>query len=356
MKPNKIHDILDVARACRNINENFYPLFIGAPGIGKSQIVQQWCKQRKMPFIDLRAAYLESPDLIGFPSIERKGTRAVTVHNTPEFWPFEGEGVLLLEEPNRGTTSVMNTFMQLLTDRKVHNYELPTGWMIVGCINPDGNEYDVNTMDSALKNRFAIFDVEYDKKSFVDFMYAKNWEKTVIMFIESNTWTYSDPESLGNVPGSKYISPRTFAQVNAILKAGVAGDNEMLLLENILGKNVGRQFFNFRHNEQPVLYSDLIRDKKAALKKLADFCRPKDYKAGYISITIRDIVETNEITDDLLAEVALTLPADQAPALIQELEFKRNDDSILRRLCRTYPKIQERLQSVLMGKLSDGSK
>ena len=136
MTPETIFEILDVAMQIRKNGDVFNPLFVGPPGVGKSQIVQQWAKKNNLPFIDLRAAYLEAPDLIGFPSIETKSNnKKVTVHNIPEFWPEEGTtGVMLLEEPNRGTTSVLNTFMQLLTDRKVHKYTLPEGWIIVGCI------------------------------------------------------------------------------------------------------------------------------------------------------------------------------------------------------------------------------
>jgi hypothetical protein len=349
MKPSNIFDVMDLARRARQKNLVFNPLFEGPPGIGKSQIVQEWCKKNNLPFIDLRAAYLESPDLIGFPSIEVVKGRQVTKHHTPEFFPTEGEGVLLLEEPNRGTTSVMNTFMQLLTDRKVHNYELPPGWIIVGCINPEGEQYDTNHMDAALKDRFEIFKVGYDKKSFVEHMKASDWDSFVVSFVETNTFSYVAPEDVGSIAGSKYISPRTLSKLNAALKAGIPEIMEIEIYESVLGKNVGKAFYQFKHDEAPVGYKDLLDKEKKSLAKLKTFSDPQNYKMGHISITVKDIVDNGEISDELLAKVILAIPADQGPHLISELEFKRKEKAgtILDRVCGNFPEVRKYLRDIL---------
>jgi hypothetical protein len=346
MKPSDIYAVMDLARRARTNDEIFNPLFVGAPGIGKSQIVQDWCKQHSLPFIDLRAAYLEAPDLIGFPSIEVKNDRQITVHNIPEFWPqeTEWEGVILLEEPNRGTTSVMNTFMQLLTDRKVHKYELPKKAIIVGCINPESEYFDVNTMDAALKDRFEIFEVVYDKPAFLSYMKKKDWDVNLQMFVETGTWKYTPLEDLG----TKYLSPRTFSKLNAALKSEVPESLELTIYESILGKNVGQSFYQFMHDEQPVLYKDILESTSKALRRLTKFSDPKDYKSVHVTITIRDIVEKNDIKDELLSEVCLVIPADQALDLLKQLSFKRKDDALLERIIKEFPEVKKYLKAVLV--------
>ena len=348
MKQTDIYAIMDLARRARQNHRKFNPLFVGPPGIGKSEIIQDWCKINNLPFIDLRAAYLEAPDLIGFPSVEKSGDRQITVHNVPEFWPVDGEGVLLLEEPNRGTTSVMNTFMQLLTDRKVHKYCLPDGWIICGAINPENEHNDVNVMDTALKDRFEIFEVNYDKKTFINFMQLNDWDKNIQMFIESNTWTYSKPEDIGEAIGNKYISPRTFSKLNAALLSQVPKEMELDIYESVLGKNVGRAFFQFMNDEQPVLYKDIVKNPKSAFNKLKKFSDPKDYKAGHISLTMKDVVENHDIkNDDLLAQILLNIPADNGPALISELEYKQKDPTLLDRMVKNYPEIKRYFRDIL---------
>jgi hypothetical protein len=332
MKPVKIFTVLDLARTIRGNKGKFNPLFVGPPGLGKSEIVQAWANQNQLPFIDLRAAYLESPDVIGFPSVEKINGRQITVHNTPEFWPTEGEGVLLLEEVNRANTSVMNTFMQLLTDRKVHNYTLPEGWIIVGCINPEGSEYDVNTMDAALKDRFEIFKVEYDKETFVNFMKESSWDKNISMFVQSNSWQYFEPAEVVNNPGAKYLSPRTFSKLNNVLKSSfpLSADDELMTYKTILGDNVGKTFYDFKYNQRPILYGELLTNTEVALRMLKGYANPDDMKNDLISITVQDIIENKEITDDMLVKVLEVLPVDAGVSLICDLEFVRKEKILVR--------------------------
>lgn len=349
MKPSKIFDIMDLTHKIRKQNRVFNPLFVGPPGIGKSEIIQQWCKKTGIPFIDLRLAYLEAPDVIGYPEINSLSNgRRVTSHITPEFWPSEGEGVILLDEVNRANTSMTNTIMQLLTDRRVHNYELPPGWMVVSCVNPETKEYDVNTMDAALKNRFEIFDVEYSKDAFVNYMKENDWDRQLVMFVESGTWVYTSPDKVAATPGSKYISPRNMSKLNAALKAGIeTEEDELLVFESVLGRTYGTSFYSFLHNQRPVLFKEIKESTKSALKRLEAFCDPNNYKNSQISITMRDIIEDNTIEDELLIKVLLILPADQGPSLIRELEIKRKDDTLLKRLMDTSKSLHNYYKEIL---------
>lgn len=358
MKPSKIFTIMDLARRARQAGEVFNPLFVGPPGLGKSSVVQAWCVKNNLPFIDLRSAYLESPDVIGFPSIENIDGKQTTVHNTPEFWPTDPnwEGVILLEEPNRGTTSIMNCWMQLLTDRKVHKYSLPKGAMIAGCINPEGAEYDVSAMDFALKDRFEIFDVSYDKDSFVSYMKEAGWHKDIILFVESGIFQYVLPENIKNVPGAKYISNRTLSKANAALKAGFDPEDEILIYNTVLGSLVGKDFYNFRHNESPVFYYDLIHSLPNSLSKLAKFSDPANFKNGMIGITIKDVVENGEISDELLVKLIKVIPVDQSYSLVQDLEHKRKDDQLLIRLVKSHPEVKELYASTLKSGKKDVKK
>lgn len=353
MKPAEIFDIMDLTRKSTQNGDVFNPLFSGPPGVGKSHIVQAWANKNNLPFIDLRIAYMEAPDLIGFPSIETRDGRQITVHNIPEFLPSEGEGVLLLEEPNRGTSSVMNCLMQLLTDRKIHKYTLPKGWMVVGCIN-EGSIYETGEMDPALKNRFVPFNVTYDKPSFQKYMADTNYHIAIQNFIEAGFWTFKLPEEVGNVPGSKYISPRTWSQVNSALGAGDDAQlrtHELTIYEAILGTNIAKDFYNFRYNESPVMFADLKKSKKASLKKLEKFADPNNYKNGMISLTVKDIIDDGTIEDDLLSALIEVLPVEQGKALIHGLEYKRGDKSILHRLGNKNSKIKDLFKSIInLGK------
>lgn len=349
MKPSHIFTVMDTALEARRIGETFTPLFSGEAGLGKSQIVQQWVKKQRsrnpnFGFIDLRIAYMEAPDLIGLPEneivTEGGQTFRITNHYSPDFWPrdMKSEGLLLLEEPNRGTTGTMNCLMQLLTDRKVHKYVLPEGWVIAACVNPDSSEYDVNTMDAALKDRFEEFEVEFDHVTFSDYVEAAQWHEKVQMFVNSGIWTYKTAKELAK--GGKYISPRTWSKVNAAEKAGVGKNRNLhrLCTYSILGKDIGKEYHSFCYDQAPVTAGDILKDKDKAFDRLKLQSNPNTYQGDMIAATVESIEKAyggakkdcskEQIDEDTMAEVAKIIPADHAVHLIKSCGFKQSKGQI----------------------------
>lgn len=356
MKPIRILDTLTLAYKAGKAGQIFNPLFTGDAGLGKSAICQLFVEKMRTTgfpdhgiepnpnygFLDLRIAYMEAPDLIGFPESEtdENGLRR-TVHNVPEFWPTDEnwEGLILLEEPNRGTTGVMNCLMQMLTDRKIHKYTFPKGAIFAGCINPDTAEYDVNAMDAALRNRFEEYEIEYDAVSFMDHIEKKNWNESIQMFISSGTWIFKDTQSIAE--GAKYISPRTWSKVNAAEIAGLRDDRRLHseTVRSILGREIGNEYHKFCYDEAPVTNKDLIESKTKALNRLKKQSDVNNYKGDMIAVTVDSIIanysckranvdEKFQVGEDLMAEVAKIIPSDQAINLIKGCGFKQSNGAI----------------------------
>lgn len=368
MKPSHITTIMDTALAARNAGEVFNPMFTGEAGLGKSQIVQQWVKEQqkrnpKFGFLDLRIAYMEAPDLIGLPENEvLKDGSKVTTHYQPSFWPrdMESEGLILLEEPNRGTTGIMNCLMQLLTDRQVHNYELPKGWLIAACINPEGNEYDVNTMDVALKDRFEEFEVEYDGLNFLSFMESQNWNESIQRHVGDGLWIYKTSKEIGQ--SGKYISPRTWSKVNAAEKAGIRKNRNLhrIVVQSILGKDIGNEYHKNCYDQAPVTAKELIDNKTAALAKLKEHSSPDTYKGDMLAATVESITKNyggakkdckaDQVDEDTMAEVAKIIPADYAVNLIKGCGFKQTKgrmSDFFNDFCKRHPELIDVLKANL---------
>jgi hypothetical protein len=151
-------DVLDVAyRARRAV------LLEGATGIGKSQIVAQFAARRGIEARVLDLSLLEPPDLVGLPVIASGRTE----YACPAELPTSGRGVLLLEELNRAELPVMQPALQLLSARRLHGYELPEGWTCIAAINPEDDDYQVHTLDPALRARFLGLHVHADRENWL---------------------------------------------------------------------------------------------------------------------------------------------------------------------------------------------
>jgi hypothetical protein len=120
----------------------------GAPGGGKSSVVRQAAATLGLEFRDLRATLLDPVDLRGLPSVANQKT----VWNPPEFLPEDGSGVLLLDELAQAPPLVQNAFFQLVLDRRLGEYQLPDGWVVLAASN--------RVEDRALNNRFLHLDLE----------------------------------------------------------------------------------------------------------------------------------------------------------------------------------------------------
>lgn len=349
MKPSAIKDVLDLAWLSKDEEDKFIPIFSGDAGIGKSQIIQQWSKDMNeklqkeggFKYIDVRIAYFEQPDMIGFPESENDANgKRRTVHNLPEIWPTEGKGIIVFEEPNRGTTGVMNCLMQVLTDRKIHKYELPPGWIMAAAVNPDSAEYDVNAMDAALKNRFVEYEVEYDHETFVSYMERKNWDNNIRMFVKSGAWIFKSAKQIGRE--GKYISPRTWSQLNVAERNGLSNSRTMHYMTTIsvLGKDIGQAYHKFCYDEAPVLAKDLVTKKRDSLEKLKKQSKADAYRGDMIAITVesicknysgeeKDDVKAEKVGEQTMSEVAKIIPSDQAINLIKECIWQGTKGSVV---------------------------
>ena len=139
-----------LSRLCRLANVSLF--LWGAHGIGKSSLVREVAEEDGVGFIDLRCAQLDSVDLRGFPEKSENGR---TRFLPPDDLPFGGEGILFLDELNRAGSDVTAALFQLVLDRKIGQYVLPSGWSIVAAGNFDGQGYDVQSLDMAFLDRFC---------------------------------------------------------------------------------------------------------------------------------------------------------------------------------------------------------
>src|SRR5689334_19301501 len=116
-------------------------LLEGPTGIGKSEIVRSVAETLGIATTVLDLSLLEPPDLVGLPVVKDGRTE----YALPAVLPKAGAGILLLEELNRAERYIQQPALQLLSARRLHEYELPPDWVCVATVNPQTAEYHVTT-------------------------------------------------------------------------------------------------------------------------------------------------------------------------------------------------------------------
>jgi hypothetical protein len=71
----------------------------------------------------------------------------------------------------------------LILDRRLGNYEVPTGWAIFAAGNRQGDRGVTYTMPAPLANRFSHFDVDINVDDWVAWAYKNNIDERIIAFV-----------------------------------------------------------------------------------------------------------------------------------------------------------------------------
>ena len=137
------------------------PVFIwGAPGIGKSALVEQFAREVEMPCVSLLGSQLAPEDIIGIPQIR-------------------GE----TSELNACTQEVQKAFYSLIHERRIGEYHLPEGSIVVGAGNRAQDSAIVKTMSSALINRMFHVQMKADARQWIKWAQSEGLHPWVIDYI-----------------------------------------------------------------------------------------------------------------------------------------------------------------------------
>jgi len=157
----------------------------GPPGVGKSDAVRQMGARFSCKVIDIRLNIREPVDLRGIPVPNTK-TQTVTWYTPDELPQVERdgeEGILFLDEINTASPAMMAVAFGLVLDRKVGDYELPAGWVIVAAGNRVSDRAAAQRMPTALRNRFAHHVVMPDVNAWADWANTNGIAPELVAFL-----------------------------------------------------------------------------------------------------------------------------------------------------------------------------
>ena len=194
------------------------PVYIwGAPGIGKSALVEQFAESVGLPCVSLLGSQLAPADIIGIPQI-KDGTSEFL---PPKMIARKEPYVLFLDELNACSQEVQKAFYSLIYEKRVGEYHLPEGSIIIGAGNRMQDGAIVKTMSSALLNRMFHVQMKVDSSQWLAWAYQNGIHTWVTDYITQR------PDHLFSEPPKTeepYSTPRSWHMLSDILKEYRAGE------------------------------------------------------------------------------------------------------------------------------------
>ncbi len=201
--------LLDVAR-----DAELPVLLVGRHGIGKSEYLESWARDRGLaPFV-LDLSLLEATDLTGIPYLDRGTTRFAPPATLP---PSDAREPTLLvpEELNRCDRSVRQPCLQLLTTRRLNEYRLPAGCFLAACVNPPETGYDVDEIDEALASRFVTIHVEPERRAWLAWARASGAPDLLLRFVERYRQAFDSHQPRTSTFAGRILAAATARGANA---------------------------------------------------------------------------------------------------------------------------------------------
>ena len=168
-------------------NKKPTPLCIwGTHGLGKTEMVKDYAKQRGWKFSYIAPAQFEEMgDLHGMPYVSEspKGVKR-TLFSPPDWVPMEeGPGILLIDDINRADDRILRGCMQLLQNYELSSWKLPQKWLIVSTANPEGADYSVTPMDDAMLTRMLHVTMKFDVETWAEWAMQEGLDSRGIDFL-----------------------------------------------------------------------------------------------------------------------------------------------------------------------------
>jgi len=158
------------------------PVFIwGAPGIGKSSIVQQFAERLGLACVSLLGSQLAPEDIIGVPQIVDGTSRFCPPAMIARKEPY----CLFLDELNACSHEVQKSFYSLIHERRIGEYMLPEGSVVIGAGNRSQDSAIVKPMSSALLNRLVHVHLTVSHRDWLDWALDNNIHSHVIEYIQN---------------------------------------------------------------------------------------------------------------------------------------------------------------------------
>lgn len=227
-------------------------LGLGAPGIGKSEVIKEIGEELGYHVEDLRLAQMSEVEIGGliYPSEDKTKTNWLK----PDFFPEEGgpKTILLLDEITSAPKRIQVAAYQLVLDRKIGKHTLPDSTIVIALGNREDDGGVYVDLAAPLADRFEIYDIECNTSVWLDYardVIDKTTGHSVNPFVTS--FISGHPDKLHTQSEDQdemiFATPRSWKRVSDtlnVLKGGLSEVVELKICATI-GDVLGTEFIAY---------------------------------------------------------------------------------------------------------------
>ena len=212
---DQILDILEKTYSNPILRNRTVPLFMSSPGYGKTTIIKNFAKEKKVKLLKITLSQRMPNEVVGMmmPNIN---TGKLEVFDSYELDSLNDGDILFIDEVFNGTLKqTLDAFLNLLEDRTLPSGKKMADVMILAASNPQG----LINITPQIKERFIRYDLNFNLTEYQDYLkynygmplsISGNICKLILKEKFEDNWNYASPRSIEkaiNQIGCELISP-----------------------------------------------------------------------------------------------------------------------------------------------------
>ena len=277
-------------------------LLMGAPGIGKTQIMEQIARECKVGMVSYTITHHTRQSAVGLPFIKEKTfgqeTFSVTEYTMSEiiasvYEKMEKtglkEGILFIDEINCVSETLAPMMLQFLQGKTFGNQKVPEGWVIVTAGNPPEYNKSVREFDVVTLDRIKRIDVQPDFEVWKEYAYEQGIHPTVISYLELRRKNFYRMEN--TVDGRIFATARGWEDLSRLIQ-----------VYETLGKEVDREVV-YQYIQHPMIAKDFAAYLALYNKYKTDYAVEDLLQGKWTQLTVQKI--RNASLDEHLSLVGL---------------------------------------------------
>ena len=264
-------------------------LLLGAPGIGKTQIMEQAARECGVALVAYTITHHTRQSAIGLPFISKKEyggkeysateyTMSEIVASVYERMRATGlkEGILFIDEINCVSETLAPAMLQFLQCKTFGNHEIPEGWVIVAAGNPPEYNKSVRDFDVVTLDRVKKITVEPDYRVWKEYAYKENIHPAILSYLELRNNCFYQMET--TIDGKQFATPRGWEDLSRLMEVYAQLDKnitaevvEQYIQHERIAKEFAEYYELYQKYQQDYQIAELLKGKpsEAMVKKVS---------------------------------------------------------------------------------------
>lgn len=317
-------------------------LILGAPGIGKTQIMEQAARECGVALVSYTITHHTRQSAIGLPFISEKEyggkkysateyTMSEIVASIYEKMNETGleEGILFIDEINCVSETLAPAMLQFLQNKTFGNHEIPQGWVIAAAGNPPEYNKSVREFDIVTLDRVKKIQVEPDYQAWREYACRENFHPAILSYLELRNSCFYQMET--TIDGVEFATPRGWEDLSIMMEVCERLGKEVtvdLTIQYIQHERIAREFADYyelyQKYRQDYHIAEILkgRSTEAMVKKVAH--APFDERVSVVNLIFSGMCQ--KIREAVTEEAVL----EKVFAVLQKL--KEDSSEVLLRL------------------------